>query len=256
MENSSSYLYNFVCGGIAGSTAAIVSHPFLRMKIQLQNNGFINKTHYLNKKWLFTGLRYGILCYGSEKMLVFGVYNSLLNHGFDNTSAGVISGLVASFAICPGEKLVIDSMNSVSSFSRIKYIMKFRPNLTNMIIKKNIRHLYTGLSPTIFREMMGFGIHMSVFGYLMEKYNKEKSFSKTLGSVIVAIGVAWSSIVPIDRFKTAVQSPGFNFKTYSFLRSFDGFSYALLRAIPFHCTSFSLMVYLMNNKEKITKLIF
>lgn len=235
MDNNLSYMYNFICGGISGATAGLVSHPFLRMKIQLQNEGEIFKYQYRNRKWLTSGLRYGMMCYGVEKMVVFGVYNSLKSHGINDSVSGAIAGLTASFVICPGEKLIIDSINNVKK-------------------KFTIKHLYKGLYPTICREMLGFSIHMSLYGYLMEKYNKKNEFLKTVGCVTSAILVGWSFIIPIDRLKTAMQSPGFNWNEYSIRKSFNGFSYALLRAVPFHCISFSLMVHLMSKKDTLMSL--
>lgn len=249
------YVYNFVCGGIAGATAGLVSHPFLRMKIQLQNEGKISRSQYGNAKWLTNGLRYGMYCYGAEKLFVFGVYNSLLNHGFNDSLSGAMAGLAASSVICPGEKIVIDSMNGVNTFSRINYltrsITESKFSLSGRIVKRNFNRLYTGFGATVSREMIGFSIHMGVYGYLMKTYNPDNEFWKTIGCVSSAIVCGWSSIVPIDRLKTAMQSPGFSWKTYAFRKSFDGFRFALLRAVPFHCVSFSMMVYMMGIKESI-----
>lgn len=254
------YFYNFICGGFAGATAGFISHPFLRMKIELQNGRKITSNQFTNTKWLMNGVRYGMGCYGAEKLFVFGVYNSLLNHGFNDSVSGALAGLAASSVICPGEKLVIDSINGVKTFKRIDYLNKSivsqRFGLTSRILTKNFARLYTGFSATVGREVLGFGIHMGVYGYLMKKYNPDQSFYKTIGCVTIAIICGWSSIVPIDRLKTAIQSPNFSWKTYEFSKSFSGFRFALLRAVPFHCTSFSLMVFLMSKKESLMTLEF
>lgn len=235
MENWFSFIYNFICGGIAGTLAGLISHPFLRMKIQLQAYGVLHKYQYQNPKWLYTGLRYGALCYGTEKMFVFGVYNSLKSYGISDSAAGALAGFAASFVICPGEKLIIDAMNGVKT-------------------EFTFNHMFKGFYPTVCREMLGFSVHMGVYGYLMKTYNKENEFFKTLGCVSTAIVAGWSSIVPIDRLKTSMQTPGFSWKTYQFSKSFNGFGPALLRAVPFHCTSFSLMVYMMGKKDTIMSL--
>lgn len=249
------YIYNFMCGGFAGTTAGFISHPFLRMKIELQNGRNIKRSQYTSPKWLLTGVKYGMGCYGAEKLFVFGIYNSLLNHGVNDSVAGALAGLAASSVICPGEKMVIDSVNNIKTFQRIDFLKKSllmqKFSLSDKIIKRNFNRIYTGFSATVGREVLGFGIHMGIYGYLMKTYNPNKEIPKTLGCVTAAIICGWSSIVPIDRLKTAMQSPDFNWKKYQFSKSFNGFKYALLRAVPFHCTSFLIMVYLMDKKADI-----
>lgn len=254
------YVYNFISGGLAGATAGLISHPFLRMKIELHNGRKISKEQFTNPKWLFTGGKFGVICYGSEKLFVFGVYNSLLNHGFNNISAGALAGLAASLVICPGEKMIIDAIEKKKTLQRThhfnKSILSQRFIVSKYIVKKNIKILYKGLPATICREVLGFGIHMGVYGYLMKKYNPEEDFFKTIGCVTGAIICGWSSITPIDRLKTAMQGDNFSWKTYEYTKSFKGFSFAILRAVPFHCTSFSLMLYLMSQKQSIMTMEF
>lgn len=249
------YIYNFVTGGVAGGVAGMISHPFLRMKIELQNGRKITLNQFTNIRWMSTGLRYGIGCYGAEKLFVFGVYNSLLEHGMNDYVAGGMAGLAASLVICPGEKLVIDSINGVRSFNRLNYLSVGLSSMKYSLVKniglRNLKHLYTGMSATIGREVLGFSIHMGVYGYLMKKYNPENNFVKNVGCVTGAIICGWSSIVPIDRLKTAIQSPNFSWSTYQFSKSFNGFGPALLRAVPFHCTSFSLMLYFKNKRDPL-----
>ena len=48
---------------------------------------------------------------------------------------------------------------------------------------------------------------------------------------------AWSLIYPIDTIKTNVQA-GLALSNYNIKHLYKGFSYALIRAIPFHTTCF------------------
>lgn len=252
---NTSYLYNFGCGIAAGSSAAFVSHPFLRIKTELQNDGKvikiknnlmtntrfimttnipknginITKIENINRSWLYKGLIRAMCNYSLEKMLVFGVYNSLKSHDFNSTTAGAIAGFIASFTIAPGEQLVNDARDNVRNFK--------------------LKHLFKGLPSTILREMIGFSVHLTVYDYLMSNFNSERKIPKTIGCVSLAIIAGWGVVTPIDRIKTQIQSDTFNIKTYEFSRSFVGFRFALMRALPFHITSFLMMEYLMDKKK-------
>lgn len=229
------YLNNFIDGTIAGSTAAFVSHPFLVIKNTAQNGYEINYKKHINVKWLYSGLLRAMCSYSVEKMIVFGVYNSLRQHNYDPAIAGGIAGLLASFSIAPGEQLTIDKQLGVKNVK-----------LNNIF--GSLSHLYQGLTATIFRESLGFMIHFSVYNYLTEKFNKEKSEIKTIMCGTSAVIFGWGSITPIDRIKTQIQSGTFNIKTYDFTKSFTGFRFALLRAIPFHVTCFLVMEHLNGKK--------
>lgn len=225
------YMDNFINGTIAGSTAAFISHPFLVIKNHLQNgNKFDYKSHF-NTKWLYSGLVRAMCSYSIEKMVVFGVYNSLKQHNYDSTISGGIAGLLASLTITPGEQLTIDKQ------------MGFK-KISLKIPLASIGHLYQGLTATMFRESLGFAVHFTVYDYVSKKFNKERDELKTIGCGITAVIFGWSSIVPIDRIKTQIQSGTFNIKTYNIKDSFQGFRFALLRAIPFHVTCFLIMEHL------------
>ena len=222
------YLMNFINGTIAGSTATIVSHPLFVIKNHVQNGHKLEYKSHFNSKWLYSGLFRAMGSYSIEKMIVFGVYNSLRKHDIEPMLAGGISGFFASFTITPGEQLTIDKNLNVSKFS--------------------LRHLYQGLHATIFREVLGFAVHFKSYTYFSDKYNKEREPHKTVLCGTAAVISGWGTIVPIDRIKTRIQSGTFNIKTYDFKGSFNGFQYALMRAIPFHVTCF-LVMELLSKKD-------
>lgn len=220
----SNYFNNYIYGAISGSTATIVSHPFFRIKTSLQNEEILTKEMYSDIKWLYRGLPRAMLGYSIEKMLVFGTYNSLLKQDINPTLSGFFAGLTAAFSITPFEQLVIDKGNNIKIFS--------------------IKHLYSGIIPTIGRESIGFAVHFTIYDYLTKTFNREKEVPKTILCGIGAVIGGWGTITPLDRLKTQIQTGKFDIKTYNIKHSYKGFNFALMRAIPFHVTCFVVMEYL------------
>lgn len=227
------YVENFIYGVIAGGSAATLTHPFYNMKNHLQNGLFLSNKEYGSKKWLYNGLSKAIPGYGVEKMIVFGVYKSLRKNEVNETLSGIIAGFFASFSITPFEQLTIDKQLSVKKY--------------------DLKHLYQGWKPTVFRESLGFGIHFTAYEYLSNKFNFERNFTKTMFCGAGATIIGWGFVAPIDRIKTKIQSGTFDHKTYDYRGSFKGFRFALLRAVPFHVTCFVIMEFLtkdsINMKE-------
>ena len=137
----------------------------------------------------------------------------------------------ASFSITPVEQLTIDKQLGVKKY--------------------NLKHLYQGWKPTVFRESLGFGIHFTAYEYLSNKFNSERDFTKTIVCGAGATITGWSTIVPIDRIKTKIQSGTFDHKTYDYKGSFKGFRFALMRAVPFHVTCFVIMEFLTKNSKDV-----
>ncbi len=230
-----SYLKNYLFGGITGSTAAIFSHPFFRLKIAFQDEEIITKQNF-KRSWLYKGCVRAMIGYGIEKMLVFGTYDSLTSRGFNPTLAGFLSGIAASFSITPFEQLMIDKGLNIKNFK--------------------LRHLYSGIFPTIIRESVGFAIHFTTYDYISNLINKEREFNRTIICGIIAVSAGWTIILPVDRLKTQIQTGKFNIKTYNIMKSYQGMSYALLRAIPFHVTCFVLMEFFRKGEfEKIKSIL-
>jgi len=215
------YLKEFIFGGISGSIAVLISHPFFTLKTAIQNKEILPQKFYFNRKWIYSGMLRSMIGYSLEKMLVFGVYNSLRNNDINITVSGAISGVAASFCSTPCEQLTIDKQKSVKLFK--------------------INHLYSALFPTMVRESLGFSIHFTTYEFLTNKINKEKNILKTMLCGACSIICAISIIYPIDTLKTQIQTGNFNRNTFKFRDSFKGIHYGLLRAVPFHVTCFVVM---------------
>ena len=151
--------------------------------------------------------------------------------GFYLFLSGIIAGVFASFSITPVEQLTIDKQLGVKKY--------------------NLKHLYQGWRPTVFRESLGFGIHFTAYEYLSNKFNSERDFIKTIFFGAGATITGWSFITPLDRIKTKIQSGNFDHKTYDYRGSFKGFRFALMRAVPFHVICFLIMEFLTKNSKDI-----
>ena len=171
--------------------------------------------------------------YSVEKMIVFGIYNSLKQNDVNSFLAGGISGFIAAFSITPAEQLTIDKQTGIRNF--------------------NLNHLYKAVYPTIFRECIGFSVHFTVYDYLTKNFNNERNLLKTSLCGAFAVLIGWGTIIPIDRIKTQIQSGIFDWKKYDFKASYRGTHFALLRAIPFHVTCF-LVMETLNKKFKKDKI--
>lgn len=212
---------HYINGMFSGTIASIISHPCFNLKNAMQNGELISKQNF-TRKWLYSGLTPAAVGFGLEKMFVFGTYKTLKEKGFSNVNSGLLSGCAASLITTVSEQIAIDK--------------------TKNIINYKFKHLYSGFIPTMMRDSIGFMIYFGIYEYLTNKYNKNKDFNKTAIISTITISISWFFISPIDRIKTSIQSK--NFKDYDYKKSFNGFSFAMLRAIPFHVTSFCVMEYL------------
>jgi gas vesicle protein len=212
---------NFIFGGITGGVSAIISHPLFNIKTTVQNGDKITKEMYSSVKWLYSGAKRTMIGYSLEKLVVFGVYNSLRKHEINPFFAGGVSGFLASLIVAPTEQMAIDKLKRVECYQ--------------------IKHLYKSLYPTIFRESIGFSIHFTTYNFLSETINKEKNKGKTIICACCAVITGWGSILPIDRIKTQISTGTFVWKDYKILDSYRGAKWAFARALVFHTSCFLII---------------
>ena len=239
-----SYLAYYVCGTVAGTVGTLVSHPFFTIKTKLQNNeqiGFKHRRLAGNFKFLYTGFTRACIGYGIEKTLIFGSYNSIIEHcNLDRNKyshsifAGFSSGVIGALSIAPAEQLTIDKQRNIKNYS--------------------LKHLYQGLIPTIARESVGFSIYFTVYDQLSKKFNPEKQTGKTMIVGTVAIVSAWSIICPFDKIKTNIQS-NVKIDVHDIATAYKGFQFALMRAIPFHVTCFVVFEHMMKKRNDMFEVI-
>jgi hypothetical protein len=205
----------------------------------------------LNFRSLYRGIKAPLIGVGLEKAIVFGTYENMKKFSESYTDnvyqnrivSGACSGFMASFIVTPVERFKI--LSQTNEKFKLKDI--------------NPRFLYKGLSATFTREMPGFAIYFSVYEGLKEHYSS-KSKLNTLHYFAyggISGGISWIFIYPQDLVKTQMQAKK---KTnISFVNTvsniykergvkgfFRGFRFALLRAIPLHAGTFSMVEYLRN----------
>jgi len=238
----SDYLYMYFGGVIAGTVGTLVSQPFDTCKIHLQSNtklNFSSRTFLENCKYMYKGVVPSIIGYSIEKSLVFGTY-TFVNKYFEldeknilhSSMAGFISGSVAALSTTPFEQLKINKQLSLQN---------------NYSISK----LYSGFRWTVMRESIGFSIYFSVYNQMIGLYGDTPSTFWIGVSGAISAFIAWIPIYPIDTNKTLIQSGKYKDcvkKTISIASLYNGYGYAMMRAIPFHSTCF--IVYEMVKKNK------
>ncbi|ARF08773.1 mitochondrial carrier protein [Catovirus CTV1] len=248
----------YLAGGLSGICGVLLSHPFDTIKTNFQSGKPMKMQFNISTfKNLYKGITPPVIGVGIEKSIVFGTFEtvkSMLNkhseHFYTNTIAGAVSGLSASIIVTP--------------YERIKILLQ-----TNSLkhIPKNPKFYFQGLNATLTRETPGFAIYFSVYEYLKKKYytdtndqiNSIASFS--FGGLAGLI--SWIFIYPQDRIKTILQSEISNklsflqltteiYKKQGFMSFYNGFHYALMRAIPLHAGTFMTMELLKSNFNKST----
>lgn len=231
----------YLKGCISGMTGIILSHPVDSIKTTIQTN---NKIVY-NFKNLYKGITAPLIGVGIEKAIVFGTYNYCKNNNLNIPISGAISGLTASIIVSPYERIKIMKQTN-------------QPILFKQIISPSF--MFKGLSATFTREVPGFAIYFSTYEYLKNKYYTQKNKDISIISSFIFGGIsgtmAWIFIYPQDRIKTILQSTNNNnisniikkiYKTGGLKQFYNGFSFAVARAILLHSGTFCMMELLSNN---------
>ncbi len=235
----------YVAGILAGTTGTIVSHPFFTLKVCLQNGDMTSIRKYLiddkrmfNKlKWLYRGISPALVGYSIEKAIIFGTFNYFyalfkkqnIAEKQNAFLSGFLSGIVASFSITYFEQMTISMQQKLRAIT--------------------FRQLRNGLLPTMARESIGFSIYFSVYNYLTNKYNQQRNLLTTGLIGIPSIVTAWMFITPIDKIKTNIQSNK-PVNLHGLFSMYKGFTFVMLRAIPFHTTCFVVFEFAIKHMKK------
>lgn len=244
IKSSSYNLTHFINGALSGACGVIISHPIDTIKTSLQNKKPILYTPIS----LYRGILPAISGVGFEKAFVFGTYNNTykflennnVNNNLLNPISGAISGLTASLVVTPAERLKILSQSGKD----IK-LQDFR-----------LSNLYRGISATITREIPGFATYFTVYNKLKDNYVNQYNHLPLYMSFLyggIAGATSWFGIYPQDVIKTRMQTQTCNEKV-SFMNTikniyseggirpfFKGFHFALMRAVPLHAGTFTMM---------------
>jgi hypothetical protein len=234
MNKNTIYNNYYIKGCISGMTGILISHPIDSIKTHIQtNNNTIFKYSVRN---LYRGIISPMIGVGIEKAIVFGTYNLCIDNNYNIPVSGAISGLVASLIVSPYERIKI--MHQTSQKINIKSLQLFK-----------------GLGTTFTREVPGFAIYFSTYEMLKNKFYTKKNKKITIPSSFIFGGMsgtmAWIFIYPQDRIKTIIQSNTGNvniieliqntYKAGGLKQFYNGFSFAVARAILLHSGTFCMM---------------
>ncbi len=239
----------YIKGCISGMSGIILSHPIDSIKTHYQTQ---TKTQSINKPFKFTiknlyrGITSPLIGVGIEKAIVFGTYNYCINNNISIPISGAISGLTASLIVSPYERIKILKQTN----QKINIKQYFNPFF-----------IYKGLSATFTREIPGFAIYFSTYEYLKMRFYKDKDIPILSSFLFGGMSgtMAWIFIYPQDRIKTIIQSNNkININiTGGFIKTllyfYNGFSFAICRAILLHSGTFATMEKL-NKKSRERKL--
>lgn len=237
-----SYAKYFAYGYISGMAGIIASHPFDTAKTCIQDKKLIPRT----LSGLYRGILPPLFGVGLEKAIVFGTFQNTIDYTHSNAISGALAGLTASIVVTPVERIKILLQTSSGSGIRFTELAK-------------MSSLFKGLGATWTREIPGFAIYFSVFNGMKERTTKMTPYH-SFGYGMLAGATAWVFIYPQDRIKTYLQSKvdteikvGYKSAIQDILRDggimklYRGFSFALMRAVPLHATTFTVMEHLMTN---------
>ncbi len=246
MEALSDFMINnsYFKGAVSGMFGIMLSQPVDAIKTHYQVNS--SQKFSYNIKNFYRGVSSPLIGVGIEKAMVFGTYNYLKNNlNYSTAVSGAISGFVASTVVTP--------------YERIKILSQTNHKITKDII--NPKYLFKGLSATFTREIPGFAIYFSTYEYLKDKFYTSQNKQITIPSSFIFGGLsgsmAWIFIYPQDRIKTIIQSntqdkiniKSLIQKTYAaggIKHFYQGFSFAIGRAILLHSGTFAMMEILNN----------
>lgn len=220
------YIYGLI-GGVVGT---LFSHPPDTIKTRLQSGISSTFKDALKMGNLYRGVSAPLFGIGFEKLIVFGFYGECKKYGLSDGLSGLIGGFASTLVVVPVD--------------RIKILMQNKEKISiNLFTPKS---LYKGFSITLFRETPGFGIYFTTYNTLTSNFNKEINLLKSFLFGSISGFTSWVFIYPSDLIKTKYQSIKNNseitvtqtikdiYKKSGFKGFYNGFSYAIMRAIPLH----------------------
>jgi hypothetical protein len=236
----------YIKGSIAGMSGILLSHPVDSIKTSIQTNNKI----IFNFKNLYRGIMSPLIGVGIEKAIVFGTYNYCKNNNLNIPISGAIAGLSASMIVSPYERIKIMKQTNQQIISKHNPWLILSPSF-----------LFKGLSATFTREVPGFAIYFSTYEYLKNHFYTKNNKNISIISSFIFGGIsgtmAWIFIYPQDRIKTIIQSNNTNINIKTIIKNiynsgglkqfYNGFSFAVARAILLHSGTFCTMELLSNN---------
>lgn len=228
----------YVNGCVAGMVGQLMCHPFDTIKTHYQRYGTFNFQQNNGFRGLYRGLVSPLTSVIIEKSILFGSYDLLKQHLGNGFSAGVAAGLMTTLTVVPFERIKVlvqlnHNNNSSGSFKMLKYVIK----------NDGMMSLYRGWTPTLFREVPGYGLYFTTY----ETIKRYKNYQPLHGYEAFLTGsmcgsIAWLFIYPSDPVKTMMQKDNVGllsaiskiYTTNGIKGFYRGFSWGIMRACILH----------------------
>ena len=178
------------CGG--GIVGTVFSHPIDTMKTRMQSE--ISFKNSLQMRKFYIGVGSPLFGVPLEKSIVFGCCDVMKKMDVSSFWSGFIAGFISAGIVTPIEFLKINAQKDVN-FSIIKSLKN--PKVFKMI--------YTGFTPTVLRESVGYGVYFYTYDTLTSMFNKERKMMKTFLFGGITGFTSWIVIYPTDLVKTRSQ---------------------------------------------------
>jgi solute carrier family 25 (mitochondrial carnitine/acylcarnitine transporter), member 20/29 len=207
---------SFIAGFLTGSIQTILGHPFDTIKVLMQTNKFTGYRYNTNLKGLYKGLSYPLITQSVVVSSLFGVFETAKSHGFDNFTAGGISGISTGLLLTPIE------------------LAKIKKQIGNKNVIKSIKNPMLGIIPTLYREIIGNSIYFGT--YYCAKNNDIPIF---ISGGIAGV-LCWTVSYPLDVIKSRIQSSECTTIKEAIVKKnfFKGLSPCLMRALVINSVGF------------------
>tara|TARA_R100001163_G_C5068434_1_gene208712 strand:- start:9993 stop:10766 length:774 start_codon:yes stop_codon:yes gene_type:complete len=226
-----------VFGGIGGAFGTVCCYgpDTIKTRIQAIPNysllGDFRSSSFF--KDLYRGIASPLISVAMEKSALFYVNEALKeNTNMNSFQRGLLSGIATTIIVTPPERVKVRAQTSRCSTSNA---------FLNIIKKDGILSLYRGWSTTLFREVPGYGIYITVYEKLNNFYPGYNPL-KSIGVGTAAGVTAWAIMYPSDPVKTIMQNENIGvksainniYRTHGLMGFYKGYTWALMRAGILH----------------------
>lgn len=201
-----------IAGGISGMAQIVIGYPLDTLKVLSQNNLRLSK---LSIKNLYGGVSYPLQSSIITNAVVFSLNKRLKDQGYHSFFNGFLSGAL------------------VTPFVYFFDKAKVNTQVGNKI-NKNVYSSMKGITMTLARETIAFGVYFSSYEYCREKHSIPIPIAGAFAGVC-----NWTATYPMDviRNRQIAMDISIN-KAYNMGSLFKGLDYCLARAVIVNSVAF------------------
>ena len=204
---------DFLLGCISGIGQVIVGYPFDTVKVRIQNNATIknmNFSHY------YRGMTYPLISSSIINAIVFGTYYNSLDYTNNRFLSGMLSG-----TCCTPVLYFFD-------------VFKTKRQMNEKVSLKSITQS-KGLTTTLLRENIAFGIYFSSYDYL-----RDQNYNAFLSGGIAGI-LNWTATYNLDVVRNRQIAANISFvDAFKQGNLWKGYSVCIIRAFIANSVGFTI----------------